>query len=56
MLVSFDIKFIRRDQKQLRNGKACRFCEPTQILIYSLTLLRKGSHFEFLSETADVRK
>ena len=24
MLVSFDIKFIRQDQKQLRNGEACR--------------------------------
>ena len=24
MLVSFDIKFIRRDQKQRRNGQACR--------------------------------
>ena len=23
MLVSFDIKFIKRDQKQRRNGKAC---------------------------------
>ena len=23
MLVSFDIKFIRRDQKQRRNGEAC---------------------------------
>ena len=24
MLVSFDIKFIRQDQKQYRNGEACR--------------------------------
>ena len=24
MLVSFDIKFIRRDQKQRRNGEVCR--------------------------------
>ena len=24
MLVSFDIKFIRRDQKHPRNGEACR--------------------------------
>ena len=24
MLVSFEIKFIRRDQKQRRNGEACR--------------------------------
>ena len=24
MLVAYDIKFIRRDQKQLRNGEACR--------------------------------
>ena len=24
MLVSFDIKFVRRDQKQHRNGEACR--------------------------------
>ena len=28
MLVSFDIKFIRRDQKQRRNGEACR-ASPT---------------------------
>ena len=28
MLVSFDIKFIRRDQKQHRNSEACR-ASPT---------------------------
>ena len=26
MLLSFDTKFIRRDQKQRRNGEACRGC------------------------------
>ena len=28
MLVSFDIEFIRRDQKQRRNGEACRASPP----------------------------
>ena len=35
MLVSFDIKFIRPDQKQLRNGKACQsevlLAEPNKL-------------------------
>ena len=32
MLVSFDIKFIRRDQKQRWNGEACR-ASPTFFLV-----------------------
>ena len=35
MLVSFDINFIRRDQKQRRNGEACRAVIENTMLVSS---------------------
>ena len=47
MLVSFDIKFIRRDQKQRRNGEACRAC-PTCCWSSPINLISKDTCFLFI--------
>ena len=42
MLVSFDIKFIRQDQKQHRNGKACRaLTENTMLVSFGIKFIRR---------------
>ena len=42
MLVSFDIKFIRRDQKQRKNGKACRaVIESTMLVSFIIKFIRR---------------
>ena len=46
MLVSFDIKFIRRDQKQRRNGEACR-ASPTCFWSSLINLISKDTHVFF---------
>ena len=43
MLVSFDIKFIRRNQYQCRNGKACR-ASPTCFWLSLINLLSKDTY------------
>ena len=43
MLVSFDIKFIRRDQKQRRNGEACReVVKNTMLVSFDIKFIRRG--------------
>ena len=42
MLVSFDVKFIRRDQKQRRNGEACRaVIENTMLVSFDIQFIRR---------------
>ena len=42
MLVSFDIKFIRRDQEQRRNGESCRaVTENTMIVSFDIKFIRR---------------
>ena len=43
MLVSSDIKFIRRDSKQSRNGKACR-ASPTCFCLSMINLISKDTY------------
>ena len=43
MLVSFDIKLIRRDQKQCRNGKACQV-SPTCSRSNLINLISKDTY------------
>ena len=43
MLVSFDIKFIRRDQKQPRNGEAC-FAIPMCFWTSLINLISKDTY------------
>ena len=47
MLVSFDIKFIKRDQKQRRNGGACR-TSPTYFWSSPINLISKDNNNGFL--------
>ena len=47
MLVSFDIKCIRRDQKQGRNGEACR-ASPTCFWSSLIKLVSKDTDMVFL--------
>ena len=46
MLVSFDIKFIRQDQKQCRNGEACR-ASPTCFWSSLINLTAKDTYVVF---------
>ena len=46
MLVSSDIKFITRDQKQRRNGEACR-ASPTCFWSSLINLILKDTHMVF---------
>ena len=46
MFVSFDIKFIRRDQKQHRNGEACR-ASPTCFWSSLINLISKDTYVVF---------
>ena len=46
MLVSFDSKFIRQDQKQRRNGEACR-ASPTCFWLSLIYLISKGTFVVF---------
>ena len=46
MLVSFDIKFIRLDQKQRRNGEACR-ASPTCFWSSLINLISKDTYVVF---------
>ena len=46
MLVSFDIKFIRRDQKQRRNSEACR-ASPTCFRSSLINLIFKDTNVVF---------
>ena len=46
MLVSFDIKFIRQDQKQRRNGEACR-ASPTCFWSSLINLILKDTFTVF---------
>ena len=47
MLVSFDIKFIRRHQKQRKNGEACR-ASPTCFWSSLINLISKHTKHGFL--------
>ena len=47
MLVSYAIKFIRRDQKQCRNGEACR-ASPTCFWSSLINLISKDIYVIFL--------
>ena len=46
MIVSFDIRFIRRDQKQRRNGEACRAI-PTFFWTSLINFISKGTYVFF---------
>ena len=46
MLVSLDIKFIRRDQKHYRNGEACR-ASPTWLWSNMINLISKDTYMVF---------
>ena len=46
MLVSFDVKFIRRDQKQHRNGEAC-LASPTCFWLNLINLISKDTYMVF---------
>ena len=46
MLVSFDIKFIRRDQKQHRTGEACR-ASPKCFWSSLINLISKDTYVVF---------
>ena len=46
MLVSFDIKFIRRDQKQCKNGEAYRD-SPTCFWASLINLISKDTNMVF---------
>ena len=46
MLVSFDIKFIRQDQEQRRNGEACR-ASPTCFWSSLINLISKDTNIVF---------
>ena len=46
MLMSFDIKFVRRDQKQRRNGEACR-ASPTCFWSSLINLILKNTNVVF---------
>lgn len=46
MLVSFDIKLIRRYQKQRRNGEACR-ASPTRFWSSLINLVSKDTYIVF---------
>ena len=46
MFVSFDIKFIGRDQKQHRNGEACR-ASPTCFWSSLINLISKDTYVVF---------
>ena len=50
MLASFDIKFIRGDQKQCKNGEACqaRLAKRREILIFPRTAGNTGNSRELL--------
>ena len=48
MLVSFDIKLIRRDQKQRNNGDAC-WASLTCFWSSLITLLSRDTHMVFYS-------
>ena len=48
MLVSFDIKFIRRDQKQIRNGVAC-LASPKWFWSSLINLISKDTYVLFYS-------
>ena len=43
LVLSFDIKFIRQDQKQRRNGEACRaVIENTMLLSFDIKFIKHG--------------
>ena len=46
MLVSFDIKFIKQDEKQCRNGEACQ-CSPTSFWSSLRDLISKDTNVVF---------
>ena len=46
MLVSIDIKFIRRDQKQRMNGEACR-AKPTCFWSSLINVIAKDTYVVF---------
>ena len=46
MLVSFDSKFIRRDQKQRRNGETCR-ASPTCFWLSLINLISNDTYMVY---------
>ena len=45
--MTFDIKFIRRDQKQRRNGEACR-ASPTCFWLSLINLISRDTYVVFI--------